>query len=220
MTKAGFFGAAAAVAALVLVVMPAQAAGDTAPQCRQGLVWDASQNKCVEPAPSATESETIYQQGRELAEAGRYGEAITVLSRLAGGGDPRVLNYLGFAHRMEGRVIVGLGYYREALRIDPKHRGAHEYIGEAYLLAGDLAGAEKHLAALRNICLLPCEELADLVGDDLYDAAFSLYYFIGFISIRSFYDRNESKAWIAIGNVYLRPAVSEINVQLQAPTVA
>ena len=26
----------------------------------------------------------------------------------------------------------------------------------------DLAGAEKHLAALKAICLLPCEELKDL----------------------------------------------------------
>jgi hypothetical protein len=29
-------------------------------------------------------------------------------------------------------------------------------------MAGDLASAEKHLDALRQICLLPCEELADL----------------------------------------------------------
>jgi hypothetical protein len=27
---------------------------------------------------------------------------------------------------------------------------------------GDLPNAEKHLAALRDICLLPCDELADL----------------------------------------------------------
>jgi len=53
-------------------------------------------------------------------------------------------------------------HYNEALRIDPKHRGAHEYIGEAYLMLNDLPGAERHLAALRSICLLPCEELADL----------------------------------------------------------
>jgi hypothetical protein len=29
-------------------------------------------------------------------------------------------------------------------------------------MTGNLAGAEKHLAALREICLRPCEELADL----------------------------------------------------------
>jgi hypothetical protein len=53
-------------------------------------------------------------------------------------------------------------HYKRALEIDPRHRGAHEYIGEAYLMVGDLASAEKHLAALRSICVLPCEELDDL----------------------------------------------------------
>ena len=43
-----------------------------------------------------------------------------------------------------------------------RSRGAHEYIGEAYLMVNDLPNAEKHLAALRQICLLPCEELDDL----------------------------------------------------------
>jgi hypothetical protein len=42
------------------------------------------------------------------------------------------------------------------------YRGAHKYIGEAYLMVGDVPSAEKHLAALRAICLLPCEELTDL----------------------------------------------------------
>jgi hypothetical protein len=29
-------------------------------------------------------------------------------------------------------------------------------------MTGDLASAQKHLAALKEICLLPCEELKDL----------------------------------------------------------
>ena len=49
-----------------------------------------------------------------------------------------------------------------AIGVIPRHRGAHEYIGETYLATGDLANAQKHLAALRAICVLPCEELADL----------------------------------------------------------
>jgi Flp pilus assembly protein TadD len=53
-------------------------------------------------------------------------------------------------------------HYNEALRLDPKHRGAHEYIGEAYLMAKNLAKAEEHLAALSRLCLLPCEEYSDL----------------------------------------------------------
>lgn len=46
--------------------------------------------------------------------------------------------------------------------MNPRHRGAHEYIGEAYLMAGDVASAQKHLEALRAICLLPCEQMRDL----------------------------------------------------------
>lgn len=53
-------------------------------------------------------------------------------------------------------------HYNEALRLKPDYRGAHEYIGEAYLMLNDLPNAEKHLATLRSICLLQCEELADL----------------------------------------------------------
>jgi tetratricopeptide (TPR) repeat protein len=53
-------------------------------------------------------------------------------------------------------------HYEEALRIDPKHRGAHEYIGEAYLQVGNLPKAKEHLAALDKLCWLGCEEYRDL----------------------------------------------------------
>ena len=52
--------------------------------------------------------------------------------------------------------------YEEALRIDPGHRNAHEYIGEAYLQVGNLAKAKEHLAALDRLCFLPCEQYSEL----------------------------------------------------------
>src|SRR6185436_10431001 len=48
--------------------------------------------------------------------------------------------------------------YNAALRINPKHRGAHEYIGEAYLQMDNLAKAKEHLARLDKLCFFPCEE--------------------------------------------------------------
>ncbi len=48
------------------------------------------------------------------------------------------------------------------LKLNPRHRGAHEYLGEAYLMIRNPAKAEEHLAALRSICLLPCAEYGDL----------------------------------------------------------
>jgi tetratricopeptide (TPR) repeat protein len=53
-------------------------------------------------------------------------------------------------------------HYSEALRIDPKHRAAHEYSGEAYLQVDDIAKAKEHLAALDKLCRFGCEEYSDL----------------------------------------------------------
>jgi tetratricopeptide (TPR) repeat protein len=53
-------------------------------------------------------------------------------------------------------------HYNEALRLDPKHRGAHEYIGEAYLMVGNLPKAKEHLSSLNKLCFFPCQEFTDL----------------------------------------------------------
>jgi Flp pilus assembly protein TadD len=71
-------------------------------------------------------------------------------------------NDLGYSYRKLGQLEPAFEQYRRALAIDPRHRAAHEYIGEAYLMVGDLPSAEKHLQALRSICILSCEELREL----------------------------------------------------------
>ena len=53
-------------------------------------------------------------------------------------------------------------HYNEALRLDPKHRGAHEYIGEAYLMSGNVSKAKEHLAQLDKLCTFGCEEFTKL----------------------------------------------------------
>ena len=53
-------------------------------------------------------------------------------------------------------------HYHEALRIDPKHRGAHEYIGEAYLMVGNAGKAKDHLKALDGLCFFGCQEYSML----------------------------------------------------------
>jgi Tfp pilus assembly protein PilF len=53
-------------------------------------------------------------------------------------------------------------HYNQALSIDPKHKGAHEYIGEAYLMVKNVAKAKEHLAQLDRICTFSCQEFRDL----------------------------------------------------------
>lgn len=81
--------------------------------------------------------------------------------------DPRNADYhnlYAYAIRKGASPNVDLVFkhYNEALRIDPKHRGAHEYIGEAYLMVGNLAKAREHLAALDRLCFFGCEEYSML----------------------------------------------------------
>ena len=76
-----------------------------------------------------------------------------------------VHNLLGYTYRKRASpdLAKALDHYSTALRIDPAHKGAHEYIGEAYLIKGQLPEAERHLAELERICGGPgCEEYRDL----------------------------------------------------------
>ncbi|WP_291013420.1 tetratricopeptide repeat protein [Hydrogenophaga sp.] len=76
-----------------------------------------------------------------------------------------VHNLLGYSHRKQAtpNLAKAFEHYRIALQIDPKHKGAHEYIGEAYLMNRQPAEAEKHLTTLEQLCgSQTCEEYADL----------------------------------------------------------
>lgn len=125
------------------------------------------------PALSAMEPEAIdvltqdnpdFAQGRRSVEARDWKSAIKWL----GSADKRtpnnadIHNLLGFAYRNSGQVDQALKHYQRALQIDSRHRGAHEYIGEAYLMMNNVAKAEEHLAALKRVCSSVCEEREDL----------------------------------------------------------
>lgn len=72
-------------------------------------------------------------------------------------------NLLGFALRKSGDLGTSKKHYDEALRLQPDHRGAHEYIGELYLMMKQPDEARKHLASLERICGgTGCEEYQDL----------------------------------------------------------
>ncbi len=76
-----------------------------------------------------------------------------------------VYNLLGYTYRKQATPDLNKAFehYKKALEINPKHRGAHEYIGEAYLMSRNPEQAKKHLDALESICgNKTCEEYADL----------------------------------------------------------
>lgn len=73
-------------------------------------------------------------------------------------------NLLGYSWRKRAQpdITKAFEHYYTALRIDPRHRGAHEYIGQAYLMEKRPLEAEKHLGELEKICGKGCHEYQEL----------------------------------------------------------
>ena len=118
----------------------------------------------VEENPGASELDPEYAAGKKAIEAKDWNAAIKALSAAAlrDTRNADIQNYLGYAYRNSGNLGLAFRHYEKALQLSPRHRGAHEYAGEAHLMAGEAAKAEEHLEALRSICLVPCEEYEDL----------------------------------------------------------
>lgn len=117
-----------------------------------------------EDNPAASASDPDYAAAKVAMEKKNWPEAVKRFQQAALR-DPDsadLHNYLGFSYRNLKQMELAFKYYKRSIELNPRHRGAHEYIGEAYLMVGDLPSAEIHLAALREICLIPCEELDDL----------------------------------------------------------
>lgn len=117
-----------------------------------------------EDTPDAAARDSDYAAGKAAMEKKNWTEAAKRFHQAAlrAPDSADLHNYLGFSYRNLKQMDLAFKHYKRSIELNPRHRGAHEYIGEAYLLVNDLPSAEKHLAALRSICLLQCEELADL----------------------------------------------------------
>ncbi|RZS53042.1 tetratricopeptide repeat protein [Sphaerotilus mobilis] len=120
----------------------------------------------LEPAPTA---QSELSAARELLRQERWPAAVSELQALSRRrpDDAEVHNLLGYALRKTGALEPAFAAYRTALRLNPGHLGAHEYIGEAYLMAGRPDLARQHLDTLRGLCGVDCEayrDLADAIG--------------------------------------------------------
>jgi tetratricopeptide (TPR) repeat protein len=105
-----------------------------------------------------------FKAGKKALAAGNWNGAIAAFE-LAALRDPLnadIPNYIGYAYRRLRQLGPAIGHYQRALTLNPRHRGAHEHLGEVYLVLGEPAKTEQLLAALGNLCLIPCEEYDDL----------------------------------------------------------
>ena len=109
------------------------------------------------PAPAADPN---FAQAKAMIEAKNYAGAIPLLQQVVqrDARNADAYNLLGFATRASGNPNGSLQYYTQAIAIDPRHLGAHEYLGEAYLMLDRPAEADQMLARLDSFCVFGCTE--------------------------------------------------------------
>ncbi len=120
-----------------------------------------------EPTPAATwTADPVVEQLQAYVKQKDWPRAATYMKDAVAKnpGNADYNNLYAFAVRKGPNPDMALVFkhYNEALRIDPKHRNAHEYIGEAYLMVNNLAKAKEHLVALDRLCTFGCEEYTEL----------------------------------------------------------
>ncbi len=116
--------------------------------------------------PSARSEDPAVKTAKAAIAAGDYATAQLGLkvALAADAGNADLHNLYAYSLRKGPSPDMDLVFkhYQEALRIDPKHRGAQEYLGEAYLMVDNLDKAKEQLAALDRLCFFGCNEYTEL----------------------------------------------------------
>jgi tetratricopeptide (TPR) repeat protein len=102
---------------------------------------------------------------RRLIRAQNWAEAVEMLKLVVAQNPDNAdaNNLLGYSLRKLGDYKNAQGFYLKALKLDPRHKGAHEYLGELYVEIGQMQKAKQMLDQLEQICgNTRCEEYRDL----------------------------------------------------------
>lgn len=111
-------------------------------------------------------SQALVEQGRSHAQAGRFAEAIDMFesalvvdprNRAAFAGLARVAQ----AQRLPGKAV---GFYGDALRLEPNDVNALAGQGEAYVQRGAVDRARANLERVKQLCGQPCPQAEQLAA--------------------------------------------------------
>ncbi|MFT5219420.1 MAG: tetratricopeptide (TPR) repeat protein [Planctomycetota bacterium] len=69
-----------------------------------------------------------------------------------------ILTLLGFSYRKSRNFEDAMTYYEWAIKSEPEHRGANEYLGELYLETNQIDKAVEQLNKLESLCSVGCRE--------------------------------------------------------------
>lgn len=135
--------------------------GSNEVKCREGMTYNKDKGVCEQT--SMLDDRQLNEQGRALALAGHYENALDALTAVRKP-DTMTLTYIGYATRKMGDLDAGIAYYHQALALDPANLNTHEYLGEGYVAAGKMGLAKAELAKLETLCGKDCEQYRGLAS--------------------------------------------------------
>ena len=113
---------------------------------------------------------SLYELAEKHIYNKKYDKSLKLLKKLTKREDlgtrrADIYNLLGFSYRKleNPELDKSFAAYMMALEIDPEHAGAHEYLGELYLMRDQKNQALKMLSKLENLVGKNAEEYKDLL---------------------------------------------------------
>tara|TARA_E500000178_G_scaffold11247_1_gene11013 strand:- start:15 stop:482 length:468 start_codon:yes stop_codon:yes gene_type:complete len=100
----------------------------------------------------------LYNKAYELVYKKKFDKSVKLLEKIAKRSDlgvkkADVYNLLGFSYRKHKKPDLDKAFsaYQIAIKANPEHLGAHEYLGELYITLGDMDMANEMLLKLEEI---------------------------------------------------------------------
>ena len=113
---------------------------------------------------------SLYQLAEKHIYNKKYDKSLKLLKKLTKREDlgtrrADIYNLLGFSYRKleNPELDKSFAAYMMALEIDPEHAGAHEYLGELYLMRDQKNQAMRMLSKLENLVGKNADEYKDLL---------------------------------------------------------
>lgn len=118
---------------------------------------------------NSNEIELLYERAKKYIDENNYKKSLKVLKSLTKREDllgfrADIYNLLGFSYRKLSNPELEKSFaaYMMAIEINPKHIGAHEYLGELYLMMNNKDKAFEMLVKLETIAGTSSKEYLDL----------------------------------------------------------
>ena len=112
----------------------------------------------------------LYELAEKHIDNKSYDKSLKLLKKLTKREDlgtkrADIYNLLGFSYRKLENPDLDKSFaaYMMALELDPNHAGAHEYLGELYLMRDDLDKASNMLLELETLVGKDAQEYKDLL---------------------------------------------------------